>query len=88
MYTVGASDVIKFVTNDFIPVKTIGAKSGVAGSGTNGGFGSTATDDGSAQFDVENAAVDGAIYHYVVTTAASVHHIVMVLQQHLHLMSI
>ena len=71
MYTVGASDVIKFVTNDFIPVKTIGAKSGVAGSGTNGGFGSTATDDGSAQFDVENAAVDGAIYHYVVTAAGS-----------------
>lgn len=71
MYSVGASDVIKFVTNDFIPVKTIGAKSGVAGSGTNGQFGSTATDDGSAQFDVENAAVDGAIYHYVVTAAGS-----------------
>ena len=71
MYTVGASDVIKFVTNDFIPVKTIGAKSGVAGSGTNGQFGSTATDDGSAQFDVENAAVDGAIYHYLVTAAGS-----------------
>jgi hypothetical protein len=31
MYTVSASDVIKFVTNDFIPVKTLGAKSGVAG---------------------------------------------------------
>lgn len=71
MYSVGASDVIKFVTNDFIPVKTIGAKSGVAGSGTNGQFGSTATDDGSAQFDVENASVDGAIYHYVVTAAGS-----------------
>ena len=69
MYSVVASDVIKFVTNDFIPVKSIGAKSAVAGSGTNGGFGSTATDDGSAQWDVENAAVDGAIYHYVVTVA-------------------
>ena len=63
--------VIKFVTNDFIPVKSIGAKSAVVGSGTNGGFGSTATDDGSAQWDVENAAVDGAIYHYVVTAAGS-----------------
>ena len=71
MYSVVASDVIKFVTNDFIPVKSIGAKSAVAGSGTNGGFGSTATDDGSAQWDVENAAVDGAIYHYVVTAAGS-----------------
>ena len=71
MYSVVASDVIKFVTNDFIPVKSIGAKSAVAGSGTNGGFGSTATDDGSAQWDVENASVDGAIYHYVVTAAGS-----------------
>jgi len=71
MYSVVASDVIKFVTNDFIPVKSIGAKSAVVGSGTNGGFGSTATDDGSAQWDVENAAVDGAIYHYVVTAAGS-----------------
>ena len=71
MYSVVASDVIKFVTNDFIPVKSIGAKSAVVGSGTNGGFGSTATDDGSAQWDVENSAVDGAIYHYVVTAAGS-----------------
>ena len=71
MYSVVASDVIKFVTNDFIPVKSLGAKSAVAGSGTNGGFGSTASDDGSAQWDVENAAVDGAIYHYVVTAAGS-----------------
>ena len=71
MYSVIASDVIKFVTNDFIPVKTLGAKSAVVGSGTNGGYGTTATDDGSAQWDVENAAVDGAIYHYVVTAAGS-----------------
>ena len=71
MYSVTASDVIKFVTNDFIPVKSLGAKSAVVGSGTNGGFGSTADDDGSAQWDVENAAVDGAVYHYVVTAAGS-----------------
>jgi hypothetical protein len=71
MYSVTASDVIKFVTNDFIPVKTLGVKSAIAGSGTNGGFGSTADDDGSAQWDVENAAVDGAIYHYLVTAGGS-----------------
>ena len=71
MYSVIASDVIKFVTNDFIPVKTLGAKTAVAGTGTNGGYGTTATDDGSAQWDVENGAVDGAIYHYVVTAAGS-----------------
>ena len=35
-----SAEVIKFVTNDFIPVKTIGAKTSVAGTGTNGGFGS------------------------------------------------
>jgi hypothetical protein len=69
MYSVTASDVIKFVTNDFIPVRTLGVKNAVAGSGTNGGFGTSATDDGSAQWDVENAAVDGAIYHYTVTSA-------------------
>ena len=71
MYSVVASDVIKFVTNDFIPVKTLGVKNAVAGSGTNGGFGSSASDDGSAQWDVENSAVDGAIYHYIVTNAGS-----------------
>ena len=43
----------------------------VAGTGTNGGFGSAATDDGSAQWDVENDSVDGAIYRYIVTSAGS-----------------
>ena len=71
MYSVTASDVIKFVTNDFIPVKTIGAKTAIDGSGANGGFGLVATDDGSAQWDVETAAVDGAIYNYVVTAAGT-----------------
>ena len=40
MYSISDAEVIKFVTNDFIPVKTIGAKTSVAGTGTNGGFGS------------------------------------------------
>jgi len=71
MYSVTASDVIKFVTNDFIPVKTLGVKTTVAGSGTNGGYGTAASDDGSAQYDVEAAAVDGAIYRYIVTAAGS-----------------
>lgn len=71
MYQMSANDVIKYVTNDFVPVKTLGAKNDVAGSGTNGGFGSSATDDGSAQWDVENDAVDGAIYRYIITAAGS-----------------
>lgn len=71
MTTISASDTIKFVTNDFIPVKTLGAKAAVAGQGTNGELGSSADDDGSSQWDVENSAVDGAIYHYTITSAGS-----------------
>lgn len=69
MYSISASDVIKFVTSDFIPVKTIGAKAGVEGDV--GGLGSAASDDNSAQWDVENAAVDGTIEHARVTAGGS-----------------
>lgn len=69
--TISASDTIKFVTNDFIPVKTLGAQAAVAGQGTNGELGSSADDDGSSQWDVENQAVDGAIYHYTVVEGGS-----------------
>jgi hypothetical protein len=63
MYTVTAADTIKYVTSDFIPVKTLGAVAAVAGTGSNGTLGSTATDDSSSLWDVENSAVNGAIYH-------------------------
>lgn len=69
MYSISASDVIKFVTSDFIPVKTIGAKSAVEGDV--GGLGTAASDDNSAQWDVENAAVDGTIEHARVTAGGS-----------------
>ena len=69
MYTVTASDTIKFVTNDFIPVKTIGAQGEV--DGDSGGLGTTASDDGSSQWDVENSAVDGGVHHAVVTSGGS-----------------
>ena len=69
MYTISASDVIKFVTSDFIPVKTIGAKQAVAGDV--GGLGTAASDDNSTQWDVENAAVDGSIEHVRVTAGGS-----------------
>jgi len=69
MYSISASDVIKFVTSDFIPVKTIGAKAGVEGEV--GGLGSAATDDNSAQWDVENGATDGTIEHARVTAGGS-----------------
>ena len=69
MYTVTASDTIKFVTNDFIPVKTLGAQTEI--NGDLGAFGSAGTDDGSSQYDVEVAAVDGGIHHAVVTAGGS-----------------
>ncbi len=69
MYSISASDVIKFVTSDFIPVKTIGAKAAV--DGDVGGLGSAADDDNSAQWDVENGAVDGTIEHARVTAGGS-----------------
>ena len=65
MYSISASDVIKFVTNDFVPVKTLGAQLAVAGGvdtgSQDGRLGDAASDDGSAQWDVENGAVDGAL---------------------------
>ncbi len=66
MYTVTASDTIKFVTNDFIPVKTIGAQTEIFPFG-----GSSPSDDGSSQWDVENSAVSGGVHHAVVTAGGS-----------------
>jgi hypothetical protein len=71
MYTISASETIKFVTNDFIPVKTLGAVSAVDGTGTGGAIGSSATDDGTGQWDVENSAVNGGISHVSVTNAGA-----------------
>ena len=71
MYTISASDTIKFVTNEFIPVKTLGAQTEIDGTHTNGGINSQADNDGSGQWDVENQAVDGAIDHVVVTNAGT-----------------
>ena len=61
MYTISASETIKFVTNDFLPVKTIGAVSALGG----------VSNDGSAQWDVEDNAIDGGIYHVRVDNGGS-----------------
>ena len=53
MYTVSAADTIKFVTTDFMPVKTIGAQTELGG----------VSDDSSSQWQVENNAIDGGILH-------------------------
>ena len=61
MYTVSTVDTIKFVTTDFIPVKTIGAQTELGGT----------ADDGSSQWDVENNAIDGGILHVKVTNGGA-----------------
>ena len=61
MYTVSAADTIKFVTTDFIPVKTIGAQTELGGT----------ADDGTSQWDVENNAVDGGIHHVKVNSGGA-----------------
>tara|TARA_B100001750_G_scaffold214435_1_gene197583 strand:- start:675 stop:2144 length:1470 start_codon:yes stop_codon:yes gene_type:complete len=75
MYSISASDVIKFVTNDFVPVKTLGAQLAVAGGvdtgSQDGRLGDAASDDGSAQWDVENGAVDGALGRVRIVAAGS-----------------
>lgn len=71
MYTVSASDTIKFVTNDFIPVKTLGAQTEIFGTHTNGGLNSSADNDGSSQYQVETNAVDGSILHIKVDNPGS-----------------
>ena len=53
----------------FIPVKTLGAQTEV--NGDLGAFGSAGSDDGSTQYDVETAAVDGGIHHVVVTNGGA-----------------
>jgi len=75
MYSISASDVIKFVTNDFVPVKTLGAQLAVAGGvdtgSQDGRLGDASTDDGSAQWDVENGAVNGALQRARVVAGGS-----------------
>jgi hypothetical protein len=75
MYSISASDVIKFVTNDFIPVKTLGAQLAVAGGvdtgSQNGRLGHAFADDQSAQWDVEAGAIDGALDKVIIKAAGS-----------------
>ena len=53
MYEVQQADVLKYVTTDWIPVKSL------------------TSDDGNAQWDVQQAAVDGALEHIDVVTPGS-----------------
>lgn len=59
--TVSAADTIKFVTTDFIPVRTIGAKTALGG----------VADDLTSQWDVESNAIDGGILHVKVDSGGA-----------------
>ena len=59
--TISAADTIKFVTTDFIPVKTIGAQTELGG----------VADDTTAQWDVESNAIDGGILHVKVDSGGA-----------------
>lgn len=58
MYTVSPADVLKFVSTDFIPVKTVGVTPG-------------STDPYYTQYQVEQAAVDGRIDNVLVTAGGT-----------------
>jgi len=58
MYSISAADVLKFVSTDFIPVKTVGANPG-------------STDSYYNQYLVEAAAVSGGISNIIVTAGGS-----------------
>lgn len=58
MYTISPADVIKFVSTDFIPVKTLGSNPG-------------STDAYYDQWLVEDAAVDGSINNILVTAGGT-----------------
>jgi len=58
MYTISPADVIKFVSTDFIPVKTLGSNPG-------------STDAYYDQWLVESAAVDGSINSVLVTSGGT-----------------
>jgi hypothetical protein len=58
MYTIAPADVLKFVSTDFVPVKTLGSNPG-------------STDSYYKQYLVEQAAVDGSIEHIKVNTFGS-----------------
>ena len=65
LYTITAAEALKFVTPNYIPVKTIRNANSIGMTGTTG----MPTDDGSAQFDIEKNSVDGSIDVYEIINA-------------------
>lgn len=75
MYSVSASDALKFVTSGYIPVKQIRDANALGNTGTAGGLGSAGTkNDGSDQATIEFNAVDGALDVFVISNIGENYH--------------
>ena len=69
MYTISASEALKFVTSSYIPVKQIRDANAYGNTGTAGGLGTGGVkNDGSNQATIEYNAVDGALDIFVINT--------------------
>jgi len=70
MYTITASEALKFVTTSYIPVKQLRDANAYGNTATSGGMtsGTGAKNDGSDQAAIELAAVDGALDVFVINT--------------------
>ena len=73
MYTITASEALKFVTTSYIPVKQLRDANAYGNTATSGGMtsGTGAKNDGSDQAAIELAAVDGALDIFVINTDGS-----------------
>ena len=75
MYSISASDALKFVTSGYIPVKQLRDANALGNTATAGGLGSGGTkNDGSDQATIEYNAVDGALDVFVISNAGTGYH--------------
>ena len=75
MYSISASDALKFVTSSYIPVKQIRDANALGNTATAGGLGSGGTkNDGSDQATIEYNTVDGALDIFDITEDGANYH--------------
>jgi len=75
MYSISASDALKFVTSSYIPVKQLRDANAYGNTGSAGGLGTSgAKNDGSDQATIEFNTVDGALDVFVVNTDGTGYH--------------
>lgn len=75
MYTIGAAEALKFITNNYIPVKQIRDANSFGEGGTTGGMTvGGAKDDSSDQVVVERNAIAGALDIFVISNDGGDYH--------------